>query len=254
MNYDIKNDLMPVGIYTCNGLTGNVSPGIDLSIPAKIQIDSATVEFSPPMKQGLLSTDSFTKKKFSDEALELMLGAGRSNDPLTQMVQQSFRLPSWVRPAAIVKFEMAEKTAIEIRPVSPDERVACARAIAELKAIPGNDRVRGEKIRQLVRRQQQFQVGNEADLAPFVSPIYPVRIEGQKALSYRVFLICVGWNPQIHTWRTRTSFEVITTTSPNGNNFICSTEFLIDADGLATSNVTLENRWVKAAKRAAELK
>ena len=55
-------------------------------------------------------------------------------------------------------------------------------------------------------------------------------------------------------WKEKTSFEVITTTNPNGNNFIINTEFKVDSEGVVTSNVTLENRWVKAGKRAAELK
>ena len=52
MNYDIRNDLMPVGIFTVNGLTGKVTQGMDLSIPAKVQINSTTVDFSPPNKFG----------------------------------------------------------------------------------------------------------------------------------------------------------------------------------------------------------
>lgn len=253
MNYDLRNDLMPVGIFTCNGLTGEVTRGMDLSIPAGVRIDNTNVEFSPPKKVGFFQAGDFTKNRLTDKAVEIMLSSGTKEDEFTRLVYQQLQLPNWVRVAAVVKFEMSQWCSLEIRPISLDERVATTRAIAELKSLP-HSRENGEKIRSLVNRLKKFTVGKEEDLLPFVVPIYPTKVEGQKVLSYRVFLVTVGWDNQKKTWRDKTSFEVITTTSPGGNNWIVNTEFKIDVDGLATSNVTLENRWVKVAKRAAELK
>lgn len=253
MNYDIRNDVMPVGIYTCNGLTGEVTRGMDLSIPAKVQINSTTVDFSPPNKFGFFHFGDFTKNRLTDISTEIMLSSGTKEDEFTRLVYQQLQLPNWVRVAAVVKMEMSQWTAMEIRPISLDERVAVSRAIAELKSQP-HSRENGEKIRSLVNRLKQFNVGEEKDLFPFVVPVYPTRIEGQKVLSYRVFLVTVGWDVKNKKWKEKTSFEVITTTNPNGNNFIINTEFKVDSEGVVTSNVTLENRWVKAARRAAELK
>lgn len=249
---DIRNELMPVGIVTVNGSNGSVIRGMDLSKPAIVKMGEYTVECAAPKEYGFFLNGGPIRQHRTDVGLELMLGAGNSTDPFTRLVYQKYNLPNWCRVAAIVKFEMAESTAIEVRPVSSNERVATALAISELKKLP-HSISNGEKIRRLVNRFRQFQVGKEEDLLPFVVPVYPVREAGQKNLSYRVFMVLVGWNIRNKVWRGRNDFEVITTSSPSGNNFVVSTLFDIDIDGMSNSVVLCQNRWDIAAKRAGEL-
>lgn len=249
---DIRNGLLPVGLFSIS--KGKVTRGIDLSVPAKIRIDDTHTEFVRPNKSNsLLGTGAFTQERLTDKAIELMLGSGNSTDELTRLVWREYRLPNWVRMVSIIKFEMDETTAIEVRPVSSEERVALSVAISELRNVAAHSDKTAQKIRQLVSRFNQFKVGCEADLSPFVIPIYPVRVEGQKALSYRVFAVSVGWDPSRKIWRRNTAFEVITTTNSAGNNFVVNADMKIDEDGLVSHEVTCENRWVKASGRAAQL-
>ena len=230
---NIRTELMPFPLHTVDLVAGTVTAGVDLTIPAQIRAGKG-VTFSPPFKSGLLSTD-LTRSK--ERTIEGLLGVGRQNiDNLTSIFYGTYELPNWLRVAAIVSIDSTGYSC-EIRPVSSQQRVNLTLAIAEAKEKKANN------IGVLVNKLRQMKVQDEAALHPFVVPIYPSRVPGEKIIDRRIFAVGVGWDSDRAEWKKKTSFEVISDLKGQCNNFLVHVNYEVDRLGNPTSSVVLEPRW-----------
>lgn len=230
---NIRTELMPFPLYTVDLVAGTVTAGIDLTIPAKIRAGKG-VTFSAPFTSGLLSTD-LTKSK--ERTIEGLLGVGRQNiDKLTSIFYGTYELPNWLRIAAIVAIDSTNYSC-EIRPVTSQQRVNLTLAIAEAKALKANN------VGVLVSKLRQMKVQDEAALHPFVTPIYPSRVPGEKIINRRIFAVGVGWDSNKAQWKGKTSFEVISDLKNRCNNFLVHVNYEVDSLGNPTATVALEPRW-----------
>ena len=230
---NIRTELMPFPLHTVDLVSGTVTAGVDLTIPAQIRAGKG-VTFSPPFKSGLLSTD-LTRSK--ERTIEGLLGVGRQNiDNLTSVFYETYELPNWLRVAAIVSIDSTGYSC-EVRPVTSQQRVNLTLAIAEAKEKKANN------IGVLVNKLRQMKVQDEAALHPFVVPIYPSRVPGEKIIDRRIFAVGVGWDSDRAEWKKKTSFEVISDLKGQCNNFLVHVNYEVDRLGNPTSSVVLEPRW-----------
>lgn len=230
---NIRTELMPFPLHTIDLVAGTVTAGVDLTIPAQIRAGKG-VTFSPPFKSGLLSTD-LTRSK--ERTIEGLLGVGRQNiDNLTSVFYETYELPNWLRVAAIVSIDSTGYSC-EVRPVTSQQRVNLTLAIAEAKEKKANN------IGVLVNKLRQMKVQDEAALHPFVVPIYPSRVPGEKIIDRRIFAVGVGWDSDRAEWKKKTSFEVISDLKGQCNNFLVHVSYEVDRLGNPTSSVVLEPRW-----------
>lgn len=234
---NIRDDLMPISLFTINLLADpeeRLTLGIDLTIPSKIRA-TKDIKFSAPfMAAGLLST-SLTKQK--GRAVEGVLGCGAiHSDPVTKGFYKMYNLPSWLRVAAIIAIDTPNHSC-EVRPVTSQQRVNLTLAIAEAKEKKANN------IGVLVSKLRQMKVQDEAALHPFVTPIYPSRVPGEKIIDRRIFAVGVGWDSDRAEWKKKTSFEVISDLKGQCNNFLVHVSYEVDRLGNPTSSVVLEPRW-----------
>jgi len=230
---NIRTELMPFPLHTVDLVAGTVTAGVDLTIPAQIRAGKG-VTFSPPFKSGLLSTD-LTRSK--ERTIEGLLGVGRQNiDNLTSVFYETYELPNWLRVAAIVSIDSTGYSC-EVRPVTSQQRVNLTLAIAEAKEKKANN------IGVLVNKLRQMKVQDEAALHPFVVPIYPSRVPGEKIIDRRIFAVGVGWDSDRAEWKKKTSFEVISDLKGQCNNFLVHVNYEVDRLGNPTSSVVLEPRW-----------
>lgn len=230
---NIRTELMPFPLHTVDLVAGTVTAGVDLTIPAQIRAGKG-VTFSPPFKSGLLSTD-LTRSK--ERTIEGLLGVGRQNiDNLTSVFYETYELPNWLRVAAIVSIDSTGYSC-EVRPVTSQQRVNLTLAIAEAKEKKANN------IGVLVSKLRQMKVQDEAALHPFVVPIYPSRVPGEKIIDRRIFAVGVGWDSDRAEWKKKTSFEVISDLKGQCNNFLVHVSYEVDRLGNPTSSVVLEPRW-----------
>lgn len=230
---NIRTELMPFPLHTIDLVAGTVTAGVDLTIPAQIRAGKG-VTFSPPFKSGLLSTD-LTRSK--ERTIEGLLGVGRQNiDNLTSVFYETYELPNWLRVAAIVSIDSTGYSC-EVRPVTSQQRVNLTLAIAEAKEKKANN------IGVLVNKLRQMKVQDEAALHPFVVPIYPSRVPGEKIIDRRIFAVGVGWDSDRAEWKKKTSFEVISDLKGQCNNFLVHVNYEVDRLGNPTSSVVLEPRW-----------
>jgi len=230
---NIRTELMPFPLHTVDLVAGTVTAGVDLTIPAQIRAGKG-VTFSPPFKSGLLSTD-LTRSK--ERTIEGLLGVGRQNiDNLTSVFYETYELPNWLRVAAIVSIDSTGYSC-EVRPVTSQQRVNLTLAIAEAKEKKANN------VGMLVSKLRQMKVQDEAALHPFVVPIYPSRVPGEKIIDRRIFAVGVGWDSDRAEWKKKTSFEVISDLKGQCNNFLVHVNYEVDRLGNPTSSVVLEPRW-----------
>lgn len=230
---NIRTELMPFPLHTVDLVSGTVTAGVDLTIPAQIRAGKG-VTFSPPFKSGLLSTD-LTRSK--ERTIEGLLGVGRQNiDNLTSVFYETYELPNWLRVAAIVSIDSTGYSC-EVRPVTSQQRVNLTLAIAEAKEKKANN------VGMLVSKLRQMKVQDEAALHPFVVPIYPSRVPGEKIIDRRIFAVGVGWDSDRAEWKKKTSFEVISDLKGQCNNFLVHVNYEVDRLGNPTSSVVLEPRW-----------
>lgn len=230
---NIRTELMPFPLHTVDLVAGTVTAGVDLTIPAQIRAGKG-VTFSPPFKSGLLSTD-LTRSK--ERTIEGLLGVGSQNiDNLTSIFYETYELPNWLRVIAIVSIDSTGYSC-EVRPVTSQQRVNLTLAIAEAKEKKANN------VGMLVSKLRQMKVQDEAALHPFVVPIYPSRVPGEKIIDRRIFAVGVGWDSDRAEWKKKTSFEVISDLKGQCNNFLVHVSYEVDRLGNPTSSVVLEPRW-----------
>jgi len=230
---NIRTELMPFPLHTINIDNGTSTLGIDLTIPARIRAGKG-VTFSPPFKCGLLSTDL---TKHMERTIEGLLGVGRDNvDKLTSIFYNNHDLPNWLRITAVVAID-SPGNSCEIRPVTSQHRVDLSLAIAKAKEE------KSPNLGLLVSKLRQMRVQDETQLHPFVVPIYPSRVEGEKVVDRRIFAVGVGWDASAGKWKGKTSFEVISDIKGKCNNFLVHVEYQVDSNGNPTTTVVLEPRW-----------
>lgn len=247
--YNIRKELCPVAMYSLMLPDMKITNGIDVSKPARLRVGVSQIQIAKPRDYGVFREAFTVNHKLytvsSSRSLEMLVGVGKDSDnEYTRTLYNYYNLPNFIRIAAIVKLEMPEEANMEIRPVTSNERVALLNVVARLK--------RENKLNlipKLKTRISSFNVKQESDLAPFVIPIYPVRSSNEKTLDYRIFMIGVGWNGD--SWKSNTSFEVITTRVQGSNNFVVNTNYNIDEDGLVNCKLTVENR-IEATKQRQE--
>jgi len=231
---NIRTELMPFPLHTINIDNGTSTLGIDLTIPARIRAGKGVTFSAPFMATGLLSTD-LTKSK--ERTIEGLLGVGRDNvDKLTSIFYNNHDLPNWLRITAVVAID-SPGNSCEIRPVTSQHRVDLSLAIAKAKEE------KSPNLGLLVSKLRQMRVQDETQLHPFVVPIYPSRVEGEKVVDRRIFAVGVGWDASAGKWKGKTSFEVISDIKGKCNNFLVHVEYQVDSNGNPTTTVVLEPRW-----------